>query len=228
MGIGAIVWVGPILVVGTILVLVAGRRDTDDAGLRTPARYVAAACLVATFLTLFGAFGVVSQLSKFLISNDHGGFSDIAPDLGAFVGGMGGGRESDDALWRSAVQLGLLTAASAGVLVFHRRYRRSLLATGSSDRAVVRVDHAYLYVVCFLAVFVVLFAAYSGVYGLFRVVAPGVTSFEGGSGERERGIAQVISFVALALGALLVFTVHWRDTPRRGRTVDAPPPIPTT
>jgi hypothetical protein len=231
MSVTTILWVAPVLVVGVILILVAGRRDADGAELRTPARYVGAACLLATFLTLFGAFGVVSQLSKFVISNDARDFSSsFSSSSGADFGDFsGGGRERDDALWRGAVQFGLLTAASAAVLVFHRRRRTELLATPSApDGLVGRVDRTYLYVACFVAVFLVLFAAYAAVYGIFRAVAPGVTAFHGGSGERERGIAQAISLGALALGAAAVFLWHWRDTPRRLVPPPAAPAGPAT
>jgi hypothetical protein len=174
------------------------------------------------FLTLFFAFGLVSQLSRFVVSNDSSSFAVDFDDVEAF--GVGSSRESDDAIWRGAVQFGLLTVASAGVLVFHRRRRRELLATpGFAESDASRVDRAYLYIACFLAVFLVLFAAYSAVYGLFRTIAPGVTTFHGGSGERERGIAQLISFAALAIGALAVFALHWRETPKRKIV---PPPVP--
>lgn len=218
-------WVLPVLVVGVILVLVADRRDDDSAGFRTPARYLGAACLLSVFLTLLFAFGVVSQLSRFVVSDDSSSFGS---DFETF--GVGPSRESDDAIWRGAVQLGLLTVASAGVLVFHRRRRRELLAApGFAESDASRVDRAYLYVACFLAVFLVLFAAYSAVYGLFRTIAPGVTAFHGGSGERERGIAQLISFAALAIGALAVFVLHWRETPKRTIVSPTPPePDPIT
>lgn len=228
MGFTVLAWALPVLVVGVILVLVADRRDDDAAGYRTPARYLGAACLLSVFLTLLFAFGVVSQLSKFVVSDGDDEASAFLSDLDGgmepevFAVDSGGGRERDDAIWRGAVQLGLLTVAAVGVLVFHRGRRRELLAApGFAESSAARVDRAYLYVVCFLAVFLALFAAYLAVYGLFRTIAPGVSAFHGGSGERERGIAQLISYVALTLGALVVFVTHWRETPKRVRP--APP-----
>jgi hypothetical protein len=195
---------------------VAGRREPDPDRRRTEARYLGAVCFLAVFVTLFGAYGVVAQLSTFVIDRgDDNEFSfDDADDL-APLPLPGGGRPSDDAIWRGTVQAALLTAAAAGVLVFHRRRRRALRATPEfGDSTAARADTAYLYVACFVAAFLVLFSAAFGVYGLFRIVAPGVTGFDTDV-ERQRGIAQAISLAALGLGALLVFRIHWQDRPSR-------------
>lgn len=109
------------------------------------------------------------------------------------------------------------------MLVFHRSRRRALLATPDfSESAASRVDAAYLYVACFLAAFLILAAAAFGAYGVFRAIAPGVTRFHGGDTERQRGIAQALSLVALGAGALVVFRVHWKERAVRADDVPAP------
>jgi hypothetical protein len=233
MNVAVFAWAIPVLVVALILILVADRRGDDAAGYRTPARYLGAACFLAVFLTLFSTFGVVAQLSRFVISHDRGSSLDVGAESFSSFGGRSLGdrldEQSDNAIWRGTVQFGLLAVASAGVLVFHRRKRDALRAApGFLESGASRADHAYLYTACFVAVFLVLFAAFAGVYGLFKVVAPGVASVGGGASERERGIAQAISFGALALGSLAVFVLHWREVPRRdllAPRVPAGPPV---
>jgi hypothetical protein len=215
----------PVVVAAVVLILVAGRREPDPDRRRTEARYLGAVCFLAVFVTLFGAYGVVAQLSTFVIDRgDDREFSfDDADDIAPLPLPGGGGRPSDDAIWRGAVQAALLTAAAAAVLVFHRRRRRVLRATPEfGDSTAARADTAYLYAACFVAAFLILFCAAFGVYGLFRIVAPGVTGFDNDL-ERQRGIAQAVSLAALGVGALLVFRVHWRERPGAPAAPAVPP-----
>lgn len=229
-----------IAIAAVILILVAARTAADPDRRRTQARYLGAVCFLAVFVTLFGAYAVVARLSSFIVDRDNGSQHSLSGFRDAVGGGAGAtytadgtfpliggsGRPSDDAIWRGAVQAGLLTAAAAGILVFHRLRRRTLLATPDfTDSAASRVDTAYLYVACFLAAFVILAAAAFGTYGLFRAIAPGVARFHGGETERQRGIAQAVSLVALGLGSLVVFRMHWRGRPAPAGDTSAPPPV---
>lgn len=210
----------PVVVAGLILILVAGRRDPDPDRRRTEARYLGAACFLAVFVTLFGAYTVVAQLSTFVVDRDRSSeFSYSPADDIPFI--VGNNRPSDDAIWRGTVQAALLTAAATGVLMFHRGRRRAVRDRSDFAGSVAeRVDAAYLYVACFIAAFLILAALTFGIYGLFRALAPGVTGVGNSDIERQRGVAQAISLVALAGGALMVFLVHWRD---RSATDDAAP-----
>jgi hypothetical protein len=216
----------PVAVAAAIVILVAGRREPDPDRHRTEARYLGAVCFLSVFVVLFGAYGVVAQLSSFVIDRDDPRESFTFEDDVSPIPFPGGGRPSDDALWRGAVQAALLTAAATGVLMFHRGRRRALVAPpGFRETAAARADTTYLYATCFLAAFLVLFAVTFGVYGLFRVVAPGVTGFDSDL-ERQRGIAQAVSLTALAIGAVLVFLLHWRDRPQEAASDAAPEPDP--
>lgn len=216
-------------IVGAVLILVAARRDDDRGGRRTPARYVALACFLSVFVTLFASFMVVGSLTQFIVDGDaqievDAGFDEfggpgafdefgVAPgEFEVFAGPPNEpARPSDDSLWRSAVQAGLVAIVAAGIFVFHRNQRNRVRASVAEDAAVTRVDRTYVYVVCFVAVAVVLVAASAGVYGVFRAIAPGVTSAIGGDIERQRGIADAISLAFLGAGSALVFLMHWRD-----------------
>ena len=115
---------------------------------------------------------------------------------------------------RGAVQAGLIVGAAVVVLVFHARRRRELHAEEVFERGGPpwRIDRAYLYAVCFVAVLVALFALGVGAYGVFRTLAPGVTGeFTPRHLERQEGVAQLISLVWLGLAALYVFLRAWRE-----------------
>lgn len=209
------------LVVSPIVILVAGRRDEDVDGGRTLARYIGAVCFVALFTGVLASYSAVASLSDLVVNHDeafgsdHGGSRGPLPQFAVSQGGR-----SDDVDYRSAMQYGLVTAAAACVLVFHLRRRRELLAVPRGAAA--SVGRATVYAVCFTAVLILLFSASLGAYGLFRIVAPGVASARGGTFERQRGTAQLISFAYLALVAAAVFVWQWRALePHAARARDA-------
>lgn len=200
----------PVVVAAVIVILIAGRREADADRRRTPARYLGAVCFLSVFVTLFAAYAVVAQVSRFVIDDDRR--EPTAFDMGRdmMAQDFGYPRESGDAIWRGAVQALLVGAAAGAILGFHWR-RRGALRTSNDfgASAAGRVDSAYAYAVCFVAAFVILLAAAFGLYGIFQIAAPGVATNVGGDVARQRGIAEAISLLALAAGAVLVFRVHW-------------------
>jgi hypothetical protein len=106
----------------------------------------------------------------------------------------------------------------------------------------------YLYAVCLATVLVLLFSGASAVYAIVRIAAPGTTargafgggalSFlgslrdafgGGGSAERDRGIVQLVQSGVLAIGAGLIFAIHWRWADRvRSEDRAAPAAKPST
>ena len=229
----------PVAIVGAILILVSARHDPDVANRRTPARYIGVVCFLSVFVALFAAYAVVSSLAEFVVDQEEiefggdefgggfddefgGGFGDEFDDFGSFTTTS---RPSDDALWRGAVQAGLLAVVAGVIFVGHRRLRDAHRSAAATDAASTRVDRTYIYVTCFLAVLVVLAAAAFGAYGVFQAIAPGIASDAGGSVARQQGIAQAISLVFLACGAAVIFAWHWRG---RGEpaAVEAPSAAP--
>lgn len=180
----------PLLVLVLAIIILAG-REPDTTGRRAFAVYLAAVSFVAVFTAVFASFAGVVSLADLIIDG-----------------------RSEDAAVRGAVQAGLVVAAALIVLGFHARRRRELQRTDEYDRGAPpwRIDRAYLYTVCFVAILVALFALGVGAYGLFRVLAPGVTADELSRHlERQEGVAQLISLTWLGLAGLFVFLRAWRE-----------------
>jgi hypothetical protein len=223
-----------VVVVATIIVLVAGRREPDTERVRTVTRYLDSVALLSTFVVLFAGYAIVAQLSRFIINEGHR-FGDGIVDN--FVGSASGSSSGDvslaptyfyrhasnDVIWRGVVQAALVLLAAAVILAFHRRHRAVVVAAPGFDAtAGGRVDVAFRYATCFTAAFVILMSLAFGLYGLFQAVAPGVAAAGGGSTARERGIATAISLLALGVGSVVVFRAHWS-----GRMGFTPRPEPT-
>jgi hypothetical protein len=131
-------------------------------------------------------------------------------------GACGAELRDDDADYRLAVQSLLLAVAAGLVFVFHeRRARRLLTGDGIDDSATGRVARAYLYGIAFIAALVVIVALAKAGYGLFRVVAPGVTGSGSEDVERQRGIAELLSFAFLAAGGAFIFFRAWAHLPEQ-------------
>lgn len=225
---------GIVAIVATILILVSGRRDADAERQRTFARYVDSVNLLSVFVALFAAYALVAQLTRFIIP-ERQRFGSGPGLLDVAEGTFGSSDFEDllsrgnDAIWRSAVQALLVLLVAGVILAFHRRQRGDMVTgPGFDSSSAARVDQAYRYAVCFVAVFVILMAGAFGLYGVFRIAAPGVTGGFGG-GQREQGIAQAVSLLALGGGAFVVFRMHWTDTMVRFRreATDSGPAIVT-
>jgi hypothetical protein len=180
----------PLLVLVLAVIILAG-REPDTTGRRALAVYLAAVSFVAIFTAVFASFAAVVSLADLIIDG-----------------------RSEDAAVRGAVQGALVVGAALIVLVFHARRRRELQRTEEYDTGAPawRIDRAYLYTVCFVAILVALFALGVGAYGLFRVLAPGVTADELSKHlERQEGVAQLVSLTWLGAVGVLVFLRSWRE-----------------
>jgi len=174
-----------------VIILAAGRGEPDTTGRRAFTVYLSAVNFIAIFTLVFASFAAVQSLATLVVDG-----------------------RSEDAAVRGAVQAGLIAGAAVVVLVFHARRRRELRAGAEfeSGGPAWRIDRAYLYAVCFVAVLVALFALGVGAYGAFRTLAPGVTEEAVTRHlERQEGVAQLISQVWLGLAALYVFLRAWRE-----------------
>jgi hypothetical protein len=174
-----------------VIILAAGRGEPDTTGRRAFTVYLSAVNFIAIFTLVFASFAAVQSLATLVVDG-----------------------RSEDAAVRGAVQAGLIAGAAVVVLVFHARRRRELRAGAEFEAGgpAWRIDRAYLYAVCFVAVLVALFALGVGAYGAFRTLAPGVTEEAVTRHlERQEGVAQLVSQFWLGLTALYVFLRAWRE-----------------
>lgn len=222
------------LLVAVILVLVAGRKDEDVAQTRTQARYLAAIGLVSLFVTLFALFGMVRGLSDLIIDKESSEQSSRIPESledifeslpnGEQIFDLPGASEpaDDDADYRLAVQSLLLAIAAGLVFAFHDLRAHRLVHEDEIDASGTgRVARAYLYGIAFVAALIVLVALAKAGYGVFRVVAPGVTGAGSDDVERQRGIAELISYGFLALGGAFIFFRAWHHLPEQRDAADS-------
>jgi hypothetical protein len=151
--------VGVLVVVAAILVLAAGRRDDDVGGTRAQTRYVGTISIITLFVALLAFYGVVRALTEFIVDGHE-----------------------DNAIYRDALNNGLVMLAAGVVFVFHYRRSVALAPAGKLARgATGSVARATLYGVCFVAAVLAFLAAAKAVYGIFQIIAPGVFG-GGGSG----------------------------------------------
>ena len=117
--------------------------------------------------------------------------------------------DSEDAAARDGVLAGIILIAAGAVLVFHRRKLSELsLTPGYEGSPASRVESAYMYATCFVAVVVLVGAAVTAAYAIFQIVAPGVASSYG-QGSREDGVTPLISAAALVLAGYAIVWKHW-------------------
>lgn len=145
----------------------------------------------------------------------------VIPDGQVFFDN-GGSDEADDADIRSAVVAGLLAIVALLVLIFHARATRRLVEEDDFDGSPAwRTYQVYICAVCFVALVIAAGAGAVAAYGVFRAIAPGVAD-EFNSNERREGLATLVSSGLLAIGALVVFRLHWQ---RAGGRLAPPTPV---
>lgn len=102
-----------------------------------------------------------------------------------------------------AVASGLVVIVMLGVLALHRRRLRAVLSETAYEPTV-QVMRTYRLVVSFFAVFVAAIGLVLVLFGLYRVIAPGVA----GLSDRCDGLQELISFAALSAGAAWILRMH--------------------
>ena len=150
------------------------------------------------------------------------------PGFGGAVTPLTGPRHPiGDRAVTGAVGSGLVALAGALVLWFHgRRLWRLLDDAEVRHTAAGRPIGTYLYAAAFLAVFIAALAAASALWGVYRLVAPGVSG--SGSG-RAGGARELVDSAYLAAAAGAIFLTHWRTATRTRltlRTAPSGPPPP--
>lgn len=230
---GLLIPVAVLLSAGFVILVAAaisgGRHETDPDGERTTAIYLGVTNWVAMFVALMATFAIVASIVSFIHSGDSSGSafsntiqSQMAQAGGSASSGFGtsGPMPSGSApLMREVTSTGpgVTTAALAAALVALAAgavlalYARRLWALVGDERRrrgpagpAVRV---YLLAATFTAVFIAVGAGASALFGLYRVIAPGVAGLGAG---HDPGLRQLIDSAYLALGALVILRVHHR------------------
>jgi hypothetical protein len=218
----------PLAILGLIVLavtqIVSDRKEPDPTGRRPYAIYLFVVTFIALAVALFSLTAIATAVAR-LVVTERSASPVTAPEFppgfepppGALI--EGGIYEefrpfdSDVEHSRQAILSGLFFAGAVLVLLFHARRIRELEAEGTLTMVPVRRTYqVYLYGVCFVAVLTSLVAGALAVFGLVRIVAPGVTGFDPGSAERNQGIVQLASSGLLALVAYGLFRIHWRRT----------------
>ena len=236
-----------VAIVMAVIAAITGRHLNDDGAWRPRAIYLSVAMLpillvtavaTAVFLSavvqlILGPETPVRDALGGLLGGNLGELTDAAGDLPSGLGGLleglagGLGVERSDLLARQAVVSGLTAVAGAFLYWLHLGWRRALLdEEGFASSAASRILQAFAYTVTFVFVVVFLVAAVRAGYGLFRVIAPGMSAgleFTE-SADRERGVAEFIAAGGLAIAAYWLATMHWTMATRLRNPESAQPP----
>ena len=238
-----------------IVATITGRHLADEGASRPRAIYLSVAMLPVLLVTVVAGavfldaiiqlilgpeqptLDAVNGLIGSLGGGDLGGLGDAIQGLPGGLGGLierageGFGAERTDLLARQAVVTGIALVVGAFLYWLHLGWRRQLMEeSGFHASPASRTFQAYAYTTTFVFVVVFLLAAGHAGYGLFRVIAPGMTAGLGSTetADRERGVAEFIAGGGLAIAAYWLATMHWALATRlRNRGAASEPPSTT-
>lgn len=225
-----------------IVAVITGRRLPDEAAMRPRAIYLSVAMLPVLVIGVLAAAAFLEAAVQ-LILGPESGKDELLGSLGGLAGGgmsgtemggigglltgMGGfGFSATDAAIRTLVASGITAVVAFALYRLHQVWRGPLIDdAGFEASPAARVLQAFAYTV--VLIFVVLFAvsAVKAGYGIFRAVAPNTSAVFSLSetAERERGIADIVSGLALAGASWWLFQMHWKLAATwRGEVSSAP------
>ncbi len=256
-GAGSVIW--GFITLGVLMAIVAvitGRGLPDHASTRPRAIYLsvamlpvlvigviaAAKFLEALVLLILGPESVVEELGGLGGLTGLGGMGAGDAGGGTGLGGLGGllaglgdtlAHDPTDAAIRTLVASGITAIVAFAVYRLHDGWRRQVVDTaGFRDAPANRTFQAFAYTVVLIFVVLLVVSAVEAGYGVFRVVAPETSAVFSlsESAERERGIADVVSGLALAAASWWVLQTHWKlagtlrgDAPQQESAVPQPP-----
>jgi hypothetical protein len=210
----------PLGLLALVVLVLAGGRDIDTTGRRTFTLYVCVVSFVAVFTVLIASTAIVSSLTE-KIKDDESSedivFDEEFEDFEDFGVETGSDVSQNDRVLQGTVQGALVLVAAGGVLLFHHRRRREYLAAADFDgSAAWRADRAYVYVVCFTAILIFLFASGFGSYNVFKLIGPGVFGAGDDDAIRKTALQELLTLAWLALAAGAIFRYYWLQVHPRG------------
>ncbi|HUF84071.1 MAG TPA: hypothetical protein VMQ81_05695 [Acidimicrobiia bacterium] len=223
----------PLGLLALVVLVLAGGRDIDTTGKRTFTLYVVTVSFVALFTALIASTAVVSSLTEKIKDDDSSEGFDFGDedfeDFEDFDFDFDSDASENDRVLRGVVQGALVLLAAGAVLWFHHRRRREYTGErGFDGSAAWRADRAYLYVVCFTAILIFLFAAGFGSYNIFKLIGPGVFDSGDSSDIRKSALQELLTLAWLAVAALGIFRYYWLQAQPGPASSPAPPPTPAT
>lgn len=133
---------------------------------------------------------------------------------------LGGSGPRNNQVTSAALGAGLIGLAAGVVLFLHLPRLWSMLGEEESRRGGAgRTLATYLHATSFLSVFIAALAGASALYGVYRLIAPGVALTSG----RSEGLRQLIDSAYLAMAAGAIFVTHRRGVPAEPATPGAGP-----
>jgi hypothetical protein len=224
-----------------VVAVVAGRHLPDEPARRPRAIWISVAMLPVLVIGVLAGAAFIEALVLLILGPESkgagfaeaiGGLSGGRPGmngLGGLLSGMDGfGGDATDRVIRTLVSSGIVAIVTFVLYRIHEGWRGELVdETGFAGSAAARVLQAFAYTA--VLIFVVLFAvsAVKAGYGIFRIAAPGTSALFpiSETAERERGVADLLSGVALAGASWWLLQMHRRLAATwRGEPSSAPPP----
>lgn len=209
------------LLIGVVAILLVRRSGTGAAGDDGEARYVGTISLVTLFVALFAAFVAVSALTDLIV--DHKArvrVQEQAFNEETYIGESGGPGGSilslgfdfptytfnpeNDANYDTAVASGLAALAAGAVFVYHRRRRIEILAARGAS-SVATVNRTYLQSVKAVAALTFALAAAAAAYGVWQIIAPGISGALDADVGRAEGVSALLSSGLLTGATALIF-----------------------
>ena len=245
---GVIAFMLPTVLVLGLVIVIALRGDPDEAGGRAATLYLALATFVGIFTLLIANTALAASITDLVSDDDDSGRSfrsapampddfssdgfstddfsseDFSSDDFSERFGDDDGQDADDRAITSIIQAMIAIAASLVVLWFHwprlEAVRSGAVAGSASDR----MRQAYCYTVCFTTVVTLLVSASVATFSIVQAIAPDTT----GAANRGDAIEGFVPVAVLAVGAALIFRLHWArlDLPSFLRPAPAAPAAP--
>ena len=213
------------LIILGLAIVFNGRREPDPTGVRTTAVYFSLVDFTALIVLVLAATSIMASLSSLIVDEEDrqtaSSFDAVGPatDITEFETDPFSLDEDfevesvdpDDKAIRDTIQGGLIVVPALLVFLFHWRRREAFVAEPRFEQSPgFRVDRIYLYAICFVTALLGSIALGRGVYDIFRLIIPGVTSDLGDNSlERKEALSDLLTMLVLGGISTYLFFWHW-------------------
>lgn len=218
-GVSTLLWLAVGLgLLMAIVAVITGRHLSDELMLRPRAIYLVVAMLPVLVIGALAASAAINAAMRLILGPEAPPgttLSGLPPDAPIDLGALGGqfGLDPQGVAVRQLVSSMIVVIIALAVYMLHLTWRRQLLAEpGLPGSPASRVVQAFAYTVVLAFVVALILSAYRTGYGVFSIIAPGTSGVfaMSESAVRERGVAEVVSGLALAAGSWFLLNMHWK------------------